>query len=460
MNNINVLFLKVFKPNNGNIRDKNLNLNIVLAFLFKGISIPLNFFLLSVLYGFLDKEKYGVWMTIMSIANMLVFLDIGIGNGLKNKLSESLAINDHLKSKEYVSTAYGSISLISLLLILIFTIISYFIPWGDFFNARNIDKDELYWGVLYVIIAIILNFIGSLVNAVLQSLQKNSYSGLLVLLNNLILIILILVFGSSYSDLKSLGFIYLVSTVFSGIIMNLVVFLVYKNISPSIRKFKLDRLRSLMSLGFKFFILQLSPIILISSNNFVIAQVLGPKSVADYSLLQRLYLAVWTTAWIFISPLWTTITEAYVKQDYIWIKNRIKKTIILIYPLCLIVLIVLTVFFGEITKIWLNDKIQLTYWLRILMSIFILLNIWNNIFLFFLQGISRLKEILICSVIGSVINIPLAILFTKVLSFGLEGIILANLLSMLPIALVSYILTRRIINQLIKITKSDDLLIK
>lgn len=81
--------------------------------------------LLSILFvpltlGYLKSYEYGIWITIMTFVTWINYFDIGLNNGLRNKLGFSIAHNDIIKSREYISTTYGLLSIISFVLIIIF----------------------------------------------------------------------------------------------------------------------------------------------------------------------------------------------------------------------------------------------------------------------------------------------------------------------------------------------------
>ncbi len=86
----------------------------------------------------MDNYKYGVWITIFNVLLCIEMLDLGIGNGLRNKFSESVAKGETIKCREYVSTAYIAMLMISL--ILTFYIPWSYISWDVVFNV----KPEIY----------------------------------------------------------------------------------------------------------------------------------------------------------------------------------------------------------------------------------------------------------------------------------------------------------------------------
>ena len=87
--------------------------NIAISFVLKGVSIVIGFVFLPLTINYINPTNYGIWLTLSSIISWFAFFDVGLGNGLKNKLSESIAHGDLTKSRIYVSTTYGLLTMLS-----------------------------------------------------------------------------------------------------------------------------------------------------------------------------------------------------------------------------------------------------------------------------------------------------------------------------------------------------------
>lgn len=73
------------------MNDKRLYKNIGINVILKPLTMLLSMIYIPVLLDYLGDEKYGVWATISAFVNWFSVFDIGIGNGMRNKLAESLA---------------------------------------------------------------------------------------------------------------------------------------------------------------------------------------------------------------------------------------------------------------------------------------------------------------------------------------------------------------------------------
>ena len=95
--------------------------NIIASFLIKGWSAMVQFLLVPLTLACLGEYENGVWLTISSVLLWINNLDIGLGNGLRNKLAVYMARGDKEKAREMVSSTFIMlcISIIAVLIVLL-----------------------------------------------------------------------------------------------------------------------------------------------------------------------------------------------------------------------------------------------------------------------------------------------------------------------------------------------------
>ena len=71
----------------GSKRTSLLKKNIAASILIKGISILSSLLLVPLTLDYVNKELYGIWLTLSSIVVWINFFDIGLTLGLKNRLA-------------------------------------------------------------------------------------------------------------------------------------------------------------------------------------------------------------------------------------------------------------------------------------------------------------------------------------------------------------------------------------
>jgi len=125
--------------------------NIIATFGLKGSSILISFLLVPLTLNYLDTTKYGIWLTIISIVGWFGFFDIGLGNGLRNKLAEALAVKDYELARCYVSTTYFVLTAIIGIVYILFLFVNHWINWAVILNTAPNLEDRLRVIVLVVV---------------------------------------------------------------------------------------------------------------------------------------------------------------------------------------------------------------------------------------------------------------------------------------------------------------------
>ncbi|MDE6110000.1 MAG: LPS biosynthesis flippase, partial [Muribaculaceae bacterium] len=114
--------------------------NIGVSLLLKGGSILITFILVPLTLGYLNSYEYGIWLTLNSVLSWIYLLDIGMGNGLRNKLTEALAHQDYERGKIYVSTAFCFMALIIVAFYCLFLVAQIFLDW---YSILNVDPEKV-----------------------------------------------------------------------------------------------------------------------------------------------------------------------------------------------------------------------------------------------------------------------------------------------------------------------------
>lgn len=401
--------------------------NIVILFLLQTFNFFSLMAIVPVTLNYLGKTEYGIWLTLASILSWLINLDFGLGNGLRNKLAEALALNDIKLARIYVSTAYAVFSVGIISAFLIYFIIHGFLNWAYILQAPTDYTALLNSLVLYVIILFLIQFLLKLITSIINADQRPALNGGLSLITNSLT--LLIVYILSIYALPSLTVFALVS---SGI--PVLVFLIaslflfgghFKNISPSIKFVNLKYSSSLVKLGMQFFVIQISSLIVFTTDNMIITQLFGPEPVVTYNIAYKYFYMVPLVFNVALAPFWSAFTEAYVKNEYDWIKNSIRK-LILIWFLLSIVTIVMILLSNIIYKIWIGPEVKVPFLLSVFTGLFVIIANWNNIFGYFLNGVGKVRLQLYSSIFMAVLNIPLSVFLAKFMGMGITGVIVAT----------------------------------
>jgi O-antigen/teichoic acid export membrane protein len=419
-----------FLLNRGSIRSVRLKKNIAASFFIKIISIVSGFFMVPLCLDYLDRTQYGIWLTVYSILTWFTFFEIGLGNGLRNKLSEALAVKDFEKARVYISTAYGIIAAISLAIIVIFMLVKNFIDWTAVFNAEPELYDELSVLVPVVFTIFCIKFILKLIVMVLYADQRPALANSIGPLGNIIaLVIIFILTKTTTGSLVYLGVALSLSPVAVMLLFTFVLFLKkYKNISPSPKYFRIEYAHDLAGLGIKFFFIQISGLILYHSTNIIISHFFGPSEVTPYNISYKLFSTISMIFAIITTPYWSAYTEAWKVQDIAWIRRSVKK-LVQIWIYISVAGVIVLIFSEQIFNFWVGPEIVINPVLSFILLVYFILFTFGSIFNLFINGVGKLKLQLYSATISAVCFYPLSFVLVKTAGMGIEGLALAILLT-------------------------------
>lgn len=367
----------------------------------------------------------------MSLVNWIGFFDIGIGQGLRNLLAKSLAEENYIEAKKVVSTAYVAMILIFAFIMVIFVFIYPFINWYKIFNAPVDMASEINTLILIVVLMMCMNFILGIFKSVLLAYQMPDVTSNMNLAIQSISLLTIFIFylSGKISSLIGIGSILVIIPVLVYVFYTFKYFRGrFKRVLPSLRFFEKKMVRQILTLGAAFFIIQISNLFLFQSNNIIISNIIGPEAVPEYYIVNK-YLSILLFAFTIITtPFWSAVTDAYTKKDITWIKN-VKSKLVRIYCGFILLAIVMIIISPLFFNIWLGDKMEISTYLVILLSVFLLLQMYSNIFLSIINGIGKIKLQFYISILLPFIYVPLAIVMGK--NMGIYGVVISGIIMML-----------------------------
>ena len=355
---------------------------------------------------FLDTENYGIWLTLNSFIAWFSFFDIGLGNGLRNKFAEAKAKGDLTLAKAYVSSAYFTIGSTCLLLTIVFLVFNFFIDWTKIFNTTPQLEKQLGLLMPIVFAFFCLQLLLKLITTIYTADQHHSMQGKInfyTSIGSLIVIYVLiniaesslLLFGIIFSSVPVLILIWLNLFAFSGI---------YKHYKPSFSLWKKKYLKDIFGLGMSFFIIQIAGIVLFSTDNIIITQIYGPEQVVPFNIAFK-YLSISNMVIsIILTPYWSSITEAYVNNDYDWIKKSMQN-LTKISLAAIFIIAAMVVFSPLIYKLWIGSSVNIPFSLTFYMGIFFALTIFYAPYTYFINGTGKVRLQMYSILITAFINI-------------------------------------------------------
>ena len=397
--------------------------NILYSIIVKGASVLLGLITVNVYLRYLGSSNYGLWVTISSIASWAAMGDLGIGNGLRNELAKAYAEKDLEKQRELISTALRTLVKVSVVILLILSIVSEVLISINFLESSI--RIPLYITNIFMCINFILGIFASVAHAYQLSYYSSSsqllYTGLCVL------IVWIL---SSIGSQSNLMLFALINGLCNTLAHAFLIISVLKKtkLTIDVRKTNRDFIKPIMSMGAQFFVLQLCGLILYSTDNVIINGIFGSKDVTVYSVITKVYNTGETLFSIMLVSLWSAVTYQCSLGNYRWIKDKIK-SLLKIWFFFAIGVIVVSVFFNPIIKLWLKDQaIDYSWDIIMLFAIYSIAGTFGAIFVNVANGMGRIKLQLIMAIIEALLNIPLSIALATYGGLGIMGVKVGTLI--------------------------------
>lgn len=440
----NVLFAKS--------NDGELSTNIIISLILKGVSIVLAFFTIPIYLKYFNysDSTYGVWLAITSILSIITVFDFGMGNGLKNKLIKNINDKNDCLSKTYISSTYAITFMIGVAIFVVFSITIFSLNDDVihtlFFSSEELnDVNYLSFRISFSLImfAIGTQFCLKNITYILQAHQRNAITGVFMLITNICLLSFALAFRNTVPQSHKITSLAIAYNVFLNVpllVASIILFKKqYKTISPSLRSINFKESKSVISIGIKFFVIQIGTLFIWSINEFVILFLFKKAEfVTEYSEYYRLFSLLPTILGTVIQqPIWTAISKADTEGD----ASRIKKytILLLVITIFFIVLNIVLVFaLPLVFDVWLgNNAPVVSLSKQLTFSIYSLVYLVTMAIVIMCNAFSLFKAQMISAFAAIIAKIPIILLSVFLLKIGYtwEIIIIVNMICYLPVVM-------------------------
>ncbi|MDE6296997.1 MAG: MATE family efflux transporter [Muribaculaceae bacterium] len=430
----------------GNGRTVKARKNVLASMLLKGIDGIVYLLFVPVTLGYLKPYEYGVWLTLNSILIWIDSFDIGLGNGMRNKVAEAVAADDKERGRIYVSTTFFMLVMLMCVLVAIGSIAEPFVDWYAVLKTTPEEVGSLNRIVYFTFLIYALNFIFKFIGNVYLALQLPAVNNFFVTTGHLIalVVIFILTKATATGSLLLVAVIYSASPLLVYLLAYPVTFFkIFPYLRPSIKYFRKRYLGDLFNVGILFFILQLSGILLFSLANLLISHEFGPEQVTPYNIAYRYYSVIPMVMAIIVAPMWSATTDAYARGEVEWIRVTMRR--IHLYILAALgVLVVMTVLSEPVYGIWVGKEVRIgmpiSFWMAVYTGILIISLSYSN----FLNGLGKLR-------LQAINTVTVALLFYPVCRYfgglwGVPGILIGMCLLNMSGLVLNVIQFHKVIN--------------
>lgn len=395
-------------PETDKIRSRLIVKNVIASFLVKGWTAVVVLLMVPLALKCLGAYQNGVWLTISSLLVWIDQMDIGLGNGLRNRLTAHVAHGEMAEARMAVSSTMAMLACIVVPIIFCIIPLIWLTDVYFFLNVEPSIIPELRIALTTAVILVCTTFVMKFISNVYMGMQLPAVSNLLMALGQTIALLGTWV---AYQSGHATFFVIVVVNTVSPLIVYILAYPYtfirkFPALRPSLKFVNLKSALELGNLGVKFFWLQIAGVIQFMTSNLLISKFFSPAMVTPYQIAYRYMSIVMVFFTIVCMPFWNATTDAYERNDIQWIINSNRKMNWM--TLCIAVLLSLMVVVSPWAyQIWIGDACEVPFGITVMMALYIFLLILSMRYSYFLSGIGALRLQLYMTIM-TIIFIPAA----------------------------------------------------
>ena len=292
-------------------------------------SLVVSLITIPITLPYLGTERFGMWMTIASLASLLSFTGLGVSLSLLQSVASADGSDSVFDMRSSISNALAASLGTTVALLALALIVVPAVPWSRVFNVTSVlatgeatPSVVVFLGVLLIGMPVGLS---ASVNNGLQHTYTTNIAGAIGSFASLVGIVVCVRLGLGLPELVlalSGG------ALVAGAVNTLALAAQRPDLRPSRSLVTLPGIRAMFQGGASFLLIQLAFAVAVSSDPIVVAQVQGAPAVADYSTVYRLFLVPAAIGAAITAPLWPGFREAWARGEREWVRQAFVRTLV------------------------------------------------------------------------------------------------------------------------------------
>ncbi len=320
----------------------------------RGIGMVVSLLTVPVTVGYLGGERYGALMAIFSMLAWVTIADLGLGNELNNLLAEAVGRDDQQGVRRAIASAFWLLLAVTAIVLVAGALTWRLVDWPAVFNVRSPEAVAEVGPAMGLAFALFcLAFPLSVVDRVLVSLQRGATANAWAIAGNVTTLVAVLLAARTRGGLVALvAAMAGTPLVVKGVTASWL-FLAHRPVlRPGWSAVSRRTATLLLRRGGTFFLVQVAALVLYSTDNIIIARVLGAEQVTPYSVTWSLLglTQVLTTA--AFPYLWAAYGEALARGDVGWMARMLRRSLLVGTAVTALLLLPLTLFGEPIIRAW------------------------------------------------------------------------------------------------------------
>lgn len=412
----------------------------------RGFALVASFVSIAIASRSLSPDAFGLWSILSSFAFFAATFDLGLGQGMRNRLA-ALAARPGAEDEEqdlFFSVLYG-LALVAVVAIAAIVILGRVVPWTSWLGAEHSELADVVPLVATIVAALfVLNIPLNLNGPGFLAYQEAHRRSAFDVLQATFLLVAVVTLAGNTSFVSFIASYYGLYDLVA--LVGLAFFIRSRGWSwPRVRLANvLAMVRPLLVSSLRFWLLGISALLVFTTDPIIAARVLGLAEAGEFSVVQKMFTVLITIHFTVLTPLWSAYTHAAENGDWPWIDQAIKRSLTATVLLVGLGAALLVLFSRPILKLWVGQEIEdlsLVLALAVWASTFAIANCYSVV----LNGLNRIGRQTTLAVIGAMVNWPLSLWLGR--RFGAQGIIEGSIIVVLPTALSNHLQVRAILRE-------------
>jgi O-antigen/teichoic acid export membrane protein len=398
------------------------------AAVFRVISIAGTFVTVPLVLDELGDVRFGALVLVTQLATLLVFSDLGLGNGLVSSLAAALADDDRARARALVSSTWFLLVAVMLAAGAVFGAVVAFVDWSGLLGLHRLDGGEVTRAIVVFTVLFLVGIPASIAQKVHLARQEGWQANAWQTVGAVLTIVATVACVVTSATLP-----WFVAAAVGGSVVSAVLncgwlFLRSPDLRPRLQDATRPVVRLILASGSLFLVLGAAGAVAYQTDALVISHLLGPDEVTTYNLALRLFLIPGLAVSFLLAPLWPAFGDAFARDDHAWARQTLRRAVlwgaIVNVPGGLFLVLA-----GQwLVDLWVGaGEVELPLLLLVSFGTWTALNAISGPMAMFLNGAQVVGFQVKCALAMAVSNIALSIVFTRWL--GVSGPVLGSLVA-------------------------------
>lgn len=407
-------------------RDRRARLSAASALGARGLTLALTLVSVPLTLNYLGTERYGMWLTISSLIALLSFSDLGIGYGVLNAVTRSLAAGNIRQARMEIASALALLGGVAGVLCIALFVALPLADWPRLLKAESsLAGTEAAPAMLAFAFIFLIGLPLSIATQVRVARQEAYIVHAAAAAGNLLAIGALLLVIGTRQGVPALVIAMAAPPLITSGVSALHLFAAHApELRPRRELVDWAVAITLVKAGFLFLVLQLAITVAFASDTIVLAHVLGPAAVSEYGVAFRLFTIPMGIVAIGLTPLWPAYGEAIATGDVAWVRRTLAGSIQIAAALGFVGACLFVIFGASLVNLWVGTAVTPSF------SLLLGLGVWTvqagigQAVAMFLNGANEVRIQAMAASVMAVTNVVVSIWLTT--RIGAAGVVWAT----------------------------------